>query len=406
MSEHYRGYSSICSYLKIRGEESSFREFVKLYQEMILESPPDSDNWVGLEVSWKTRFLNAAKETIPEHHKKLCEKVKSEVSNKNLMTYWQDILTEKQHPSTSSNLSHIQKDDLLTSVSETLNIFKKVQFPTYYNKLKEIWYPIIILKLDDEKKHLSQKAHNYLSLFDTILKAKDDKYEELKKAEEEGEIDESEEEEEIHESKEGKENIESKDIFVAEMEKKFHSLNDVATKFRYLSNTLPIPVIEYDQSQNIDIHIIKSISSHIDSYSKMNDLQDTDYRADGVAELFKRPNQIPIRHFHPKQIHDKNKASVMRGDQLDIGQIIYIGPKLYLFLPFTVPSIIIPTSTANLSYTSQLIQTLLWNKYITGASPGQTRTVVFEEFLPKISRDDTKRKRGRPQGKEKRKVNE
>lgn len=110
---------------------------------------------------------------------------------------------------------------------------------------------------------------------------------------------------------------------------------------------------------------------------------------------------------------------------------------MYLFAPFTVPSIIIPTSTANLSYTSRLIRTLLClrfniikkireykefeikaqqltmnpgNKYVTGASPGRTKTVVFEEFLPKISRDDTrddtKRKRGRPRGRGKRKTNE
>ncbi|CAB4434671.1 unnamed protein product [Rhizophagus irregularis] len=548
MSEYYLGYNftnqslslAIRSYLKIRGKESSFHEFVDLYQEMILKSPSDSDNWVGLEVTWKTRFLNIVQEIIPEHHEEMREKVRSEVSNKQLMTYWQAILTEKQNStsSTSSNLSHIQKDDLSTSVSETLNIFKKVQFPTYYNKLKEIWYDedpssnyYVIdfgnrdilekvhslldndelnslferLKIDDEEKYLSQKAHDYLSLFDKILKAKDE---------------ESEEEEENDESEEEVENIESIDKLVAEMEKTFHSLNGVATKFRYLSNTLPLPVLEYDQSQNIDIHIIKSISSHIDSYSKMNgilentterswtahvlsyfffmtfsymdsvqyfscerpisiksDLQDTDYRADGVAELFKRPNQIPMFLLEvsgdpsnddiDKLANDKKKL-IKEGvfalnkfmtktrlpswevckdlkiflaqgynDQLEIGQIIYIGPKLYLFAPFTVPSIIIPTSTANLSYTSRLIRTLLClrfniikkiqeykefeikaqqltmnpgNKYVTGATPGRTRTVVFEEFLPKISRDntrdDTKRKRGRPRGRGKRKTNE
>lgn len=43
---------------------------------MILESPPDSaENWVGLEVAWKTRFLNAVRETIPVHHEGIREKV-------------------------------------------------------------------------------------------------------------------------------------------------------------------------------------------------------------------------------------------------------------------------------------------------------------------------------------------
>ncbi|CAB5395778.1 unnamed protein product [Rhizophagus irregularis] len=470
MSEHYRGYNSIRSYLKLRGEDSSFNEFVNLYQEMILESPPDSaENWVGLEVAWKTRFLNAVRETIPVHHEGIREKVRLEVSNKQLMTYWQAILTEKQNStsSTSSNLSHIQKDDLSTSVSETLNIFKKVQFPTYYNKLKEIWYDedpssnyYVIdfgnrdilekvhnllnntelqslferLKLDDEEKYLSQKAHDYLSLFDKILKAKDE---------------ESEEEEENDESEEEVENIESIDKFVAEMEKTFHSLNGVATKFRYLSNTLPLPVLEYDQSQNIDIHIIKSISSHIDSYSKMNvsgdpSNDDIDKLANDKKKLIKE-GVFALNKFMTKtrlpswEVCKDLKIFLAQGysDKLEIGQIIYIGPKLYLFAPFTVPSIIIPTSTANLSYTSRLIRTLLClrfniikkireykefeikaqqltmnpgNKYVTGASPGRTKTVVFEEFLPKISRDDTrddtKRKRGRPRGRGKRKTNE
>ncbi|CAB4479102.1 unnamed protein product [Rhizophagus irregularis] len=44
---------------------------------------------------------------------------------------------------------------------------------------------------------------------------------------------------------------------------------------------------------------------------------------------------------------------------LEIGQIIYIGPGLYLFSPFMVPSLTIPTSAANLGYAAQLIQTLL-----------------------------------------------
>ncbi|CAG8597824.1 23224_t:CDS:2 [Rhizophagus irregularis] len=463
MSEHYRGYNSIRSYLKLRGEDSSFNEFVNLYQEMILESPPDSaENWVGLEVAWKTRFLNAVRETIPVHHEGIREKVRLEVSNKQLMTYWQAILTEKQNStsSTSSNLSHIQKDDLSTSVSETLNIFKKVQFPTYYNKLKEIWYDedpsSNYYVIDFGNRDILEKVHNLLnntelqSLFERLKLDDEEKY--LNK-------------------------------FVAEMEKTFHSLNGVATKFRYLSNTLPLPVLEYDQSQNIDIHIIKSISSHIDSYSKMNGILENTTERSWTAHgrwgcrTFKRPNQIPMFLLEvsgdpsnddiDKLANDKKKL-IKEGvfalnkfmtktrlpswevckdlkiflaqgysDKLEIGQIIYIGPKLYLFAPFTVPSIIIPTSTANLSYTSRLIRTLLClrfniikkireykefeikaqqltmnpgNKYVTGASPGRTKTVVFEEFLPKISRDDTrddtKRKRGRPRGRGKRKTNE
>ncbi|CAB4414256.1 unnamed protein product [Rhizophagus irregularis] len=44
---------------------------------------------------------------------------------------------------------------------------------------------------------------------------------------------------------------------------------------------------------------------------------------------------------------------------LEIGQMIYIGPGLYLFSPFMIPSLTIPTSAANLGYAAQLIHTLL-----------------------------------------------
>jgi len=36
---------AICSYIRKRNERCSFREFIDLYQEMIIESPPNTDNW-------------------------------------------------------------------------------------------------------------------------------------------------------------------------------------------------------------------------------------------------------------------------------------------------------------------------------------------------------------------------
>jgi hypothetical protein len=106
--------------------------------------------------------------------------------------------------------------------------------------------------------------------------------------------------------------------------------------------------------------------------------------------------------------------------------MIYIGPGLYLFSPFTVPRLTIPTSATDLKFTPRLIRTLLClrynvvekikkfkefekkgqqyivkpeTKYVTGVTPGRSRTVTFTEFLPKISKDMTsKRGRGRPRG--------
>nr|CAG8479260.1 14874_t:CDS:2 [Entrophospora candida] len=38
------------------------------------------------------------------------------------------------------------------------------------------------------------------------------------------------------------------------------------------------------------------------------------------------------------------------GDNVEIGQMIFIGPGLYLFSPFTIPALVIPTSTDNLEH--------------------------------------------------------
>ncbi|GBB89230.1 hypothetical protein RclHR1_15900006 [Rhizophagus clarus] len=51
------------------------------------------------------------------------------------------------------------------------------------------------------------------------------------------------------------------------------------------------------------------------------------------------------------------------GDELEIGQIIYIGPGLYLFSPFTIPNLIIQTSATNLEHVPRLIRALLCLRY-------------------------------------------
>jgi hypothetical protein len=43
--------------------------------------------------------------------------------------------------------------------------------------------------------------------------------------------------------------------------------------------------------------------------------------------------------------------------------MIFIGPGLYLFAPFTVPALTIPTSTDNLEHVPRLIRTLLCLRY-------------------------------------------
>ncbi|RHZ89270.1 hypothetical protein Glove_16g112 [Diversispora epigaea] len=116
-------------------------------------------------------------------------------------------------------------------------------------------------------------------------------------------------------------------------------------------------------------------------------------------------------------------------NNLEIGQMIYIGPGLYFYSPFTVPSLIIPTSDTELEHTPRLIRTFLclrfnviekikrfkeferrgylrvmkpMTKYATGLTPERPRVVTFAQFLPKISKAITikgERGRGRGRGK-------
>ncbi|CAG8492374.1 12243_t:CDS:2 [Acaulospora morrowiae] len=282
------------------------------------------------------------------------------------------------------------------------------------------------LILDDENNYISTKACGYLTLFDQI-------------------IDPSEED--------------------------TMNLNEITTKFRYLSNTLPIPVQQYDQSQFPDIHIIKSISSHlhVDAITKMNKIVENtserswtahlnskviNYRADRVAEFRKRPKQIPMfllevsgnpNNSDPDKFATDRKKLMNEGvfalkkfmtktnlptwdvykiwriflaqgfDNLEIGQMIYIGPGLYLFPLFTVPNFIISTFTTGLGYAPRLIRTLLClryniikkikkfkeferkgqryimkpkTKYATGLIPGQSKVGMFAQFLSKISKQE------------------
>ncbi|CAG8488102.1 23485_t:CDS:2 [Dentiscutata erythropus] len=401
----------------------------------------------------------------------------------------------------------IVQEETLNSVIEASNIFRDVQFPEYYSKLKTIWqthessagYYVIdlgnkeILKqthdllnedelkllsyrmaLVDENKSLSEKALQYLKLFDKIVPYSD-----------------NEEEEET--------DFNIDDEMVLKIEKDIQNLNGLTTKFKHLSYTLPILIKEYDESIYPEIHIISSISRHLSAISKMDrifinttertwtahvlsylffmtfsyissikyyscerqistkfDLQNVDYRADGVAELFERPKQIPVFILEVSgdpdnpdldKYNDDRKKLMKEGifalnkfitgtkfptwetceslgvflaqgfeNNLELGQMIFIGPGLYLFSPFTVPNLTIPTSPFELEHAPRLIRTLLClrfniirkikkyqklekkgqhhiinpsSKYSTGFTPGRPEIVTFDKFLSKVPDDKT-----------------
>src|SRR5437667_6681144 len=100
--------------------------------------------------------------------------------------------------------------------------------------------------------------------------------------------------------------------------------------------------------------------------------------------------------------------------------MIFIGPGLYLFSPFTVPVLVIPTSTNNLGHAPRLIRTLLClrynilrkiehfkkfvmesqshsvnsrSKYATGLFPERSRYETFPGLLSNVSREKKRRKK-------------
>ncbi|RUP26249.1 hypothetical protein BC936DRAFT_138788 [Jimgerdemannia flammicorona] len=54
----------LVSYLK-NHNTWSYSEFLKLHRDVIVSSPPFSDEWNGLDGTWARRFLNKAKDLSP-----------------------------------------------------------------------------------------------------------------------------------------------------------------------------------------------------------------------------------------------------------------------------------------------------------------------------------------------------
>ncbi|CAG8438816.1 12628_t:CDS:2 [Acaulospora morrowiae] len=367
-------------------------------------------------------------------------------------------------------------EDLANSVIDTSNTFGKVEFPSYYNKLKSIWnnqdttnYHIIDLGdkdtshkvhdlldenelkslfnrlvLDDEDMHINEKTRRYIELFDYIMKEEnvEDIYDDVV-------VDEVARGDLVCENNEETKNMEGgNEKFnesIAKMEEIVHQLDSLPEKYHYLSNTF-MSAQYYDQSKMPDMFIVKSVSSHLDTITKMNgamkntpertwtahvlaylffvtfcfidslhyfscersistkiDVQENGFKADGVLEFFERPMQIPLfllevsegpNNPDPDKINeDRQKlmnegvfvinkfmtrtglptwevCSTLKvflaqgfGDNVEIGQMIFNGPGLYLFSPFTIPALVIPTSTDNLELVPRLIRTLLCLRY-------------------------------------------
>ncbi|CAG8496884.1 5794_t:CDS:2 [Cetraspora pellucida] len=126
------------------------------------------------------------------------------------------------------------QEDMLNSVIEASNIFKAVEFPEYYDKLKKYAVPT-------KTKYISKQAFKYMTLFDKII----DDY--LWDDDDDGVVE--------------KKFIETDDETISIMEKVVYSLDELTKKFNCLSHTLSIPTEQYEGFLYPDVHIIRSISS-------------------------------------------------------------------------------------------------------------------------------------------------
>nr|CAG8542386.1 9982_t:CDS:2 [Entrophospora candida] len=298
------------------------------------------------------------------------------------------------------------QEDLLNSVTETLITFGKLKFPIYYDKLKTIqntsnveanYYVIDMgdkdtlnqvhellsenelrslferLILKDEDEYMSAEARSYMELFDQIVEEEgwddlvyDDQTEDM-----EGD----------------------------------NKINKYTTNFRNIEEFEKVS----EGPNNPDPDKV-----NVDRKKLMDE---------GVFVLNKFMISTELATW---KVCEMLNVFLDQGfaDKIEIGQLIFIGPGLYLFSPFTIPALTIPTSFINLEHAPRLVRTLLclryniikkikWykefskerqrliakpkTKYATGFSPDWPKAVTFENFLPKISKE-TNRGRGSMRG--------
>ncbi|CAG8579004.1 568_t:CDS:10 [Paraglomus brasilianum] len=93
MSEHYPGHEE-------KHTDWSYREFLTLHHDVIVASPPFSDDWYGLDGAWFHRFLRKGAPSLLtfrlEVSVDILAQVESERQNKALLNYWEEIIHERK----------------------------------------------------------------------------------------------------------------------------------------------------------------------------------------------------------------------------------------------------------------------------------------------------------------------
>ncbi|CAG8532630.1 2478_t:CDS:2 [Funneliformis caledonium] len=243
-----------------------------LIQQDIFDKQSQIDTFKVLKTTQKGEESNTSFEHKPSYNEEL-----PSTSSKKISTY-------------RNKEEGITQEDVLNSVSKVSDTFRETKFPVYYEKLKLIlhtqnakmnYYIIdlrdeeilnqvhellsdyklnflfVRLSLTDENECISEEVRRYMTLFDEIIEKKscDDNDIEFKNND-------------IIDERNSKEFEKA----IAKMKGKVHQLDSLSKKFHYLSNTFLIPAKNYDQSEIPDIFIIKSISSHLDTITKINGL--------------------------------------------------------------------------------------------------------------------------------------
>nr|CAG8518446.1 15042_t:CDS:1 [Entrophospora candida] len=213
------------------------------------------------------------------------ENVVSDLKEK---TQWSTtpFLPEKRARNTQQEAEKgITDENLANSVIDVSNTFGRVEFPSYYSKLKSIWnnqdatnYHVINLgdkdtlyqvhglldedelkllfkrlALDDEDMYINEKTRKYVELFDQIMEE-----ENLEDIDDDVVVDEVAGNNLVNENNEETKNIEDNEEFnksIAKKEEITHQLDGLPEKYHYLSNTFPMSAQYYDQSKMPDMYV-------------------------------------------------------------------------------------------------------------------------------------------------------
>ncbi|CAB4373503.1 unnamed protein product [Rhizophagus irregularis] len=179
-SKNYPGQNVLISYLKERGNKSSYHGFLDLHHDIIVTST-FSENWKDLDNSWATHFMEEAEKLNLEALK---EKINIErlQRKRNLQIFWQEVIKEyyeKENlvPTITSKVTSTKDFSETTSQQKNSELINFCYDILHELENKSCAYPFkYINKADKVIKHP-------IDLFTINLKLKNNQYKSLKEFE-------------------------------------------------------------------------------------------------------------------------------------------------------------------------------------------------------------------------------